>query len=94
MACALKMQPVISVNKGCCSHHCVVCVLVAKSCSTLVIPWTMPARLLCSWDSPCKCTGVGCYFLLQGIFPTQESNPGLLHCRSYEGSPKYYITAA
>ena len=25
--------------------------------------------------------GVGCHFLLQGIFPTQESNPGLLHCR-------------
>ena len=22
-----------------------------------------------------------CHFLLQGIFPTQESNPGLLHCR-------------
>ena len=28
-----------------------------------------------------KNTGVGCYFLLQGIFLTQESNPGLLHCR-------------
>ena len=25
--------------------------------------------------------GVGCHFLLQGIFPTQGSNPGLLHCR-------------
>jgi len=24
---------------------------------------------------------VGCHFLLQGIFPTQESNSGLLHCR-------------
>ena len=24
---------------------------------------------------------VGCHFLLQGIFPTQGSNPGLLHCR-------------
>ena len=24
---------------------------------------------------------MGCHFLLQGIFPTQESNPGLLHCR-------------
>ena len=36
---------------------------------------------------------MGCHFLLQGIFPTQGSNPGLLHCRqtlywlSYEGSP-------
>ena len=26
-------------------------------------------------------TGVGCHFLLQGIFPTHGSNPGLLHCR-------------
>ena len=25
--------------------------------------------------------GVGCHFLLQGVFPTQGSNPGLLHCR-------------
>ena len=32
-------------------------------------------------DSPGKNTGVGCHALLQGIFPTQASNPGLLHCR-------------
>ena len=32
-------------------------------------------------DSPRKYTGVGCHALLQGIFPTQGSNPGLLHCR-------------
>ena len=30
-------------------------------------------------NSPGKNTGVGCHFLLQGIFPTQGSNPGLLH---------------
>ena len=46
------------------------------------------------WDSPGKNTGTGCHFLIQGIFPTQESNPGLLHHRrtlyqlSYKGSPK------
>ena len=34
-----------------------------------------PARLLCPWDSPGKNTGVVCHFLLQGIFPTQGSNP-------------------
>ena len=51
-----------------------------------------PARLLCPWDFPSKNTGVGCHFLLQGIFPTQQSYPGLLHCRhilyqlSYKGS--------
>ena len=31
--------------------------------------------------SPGKNTGVGCHTLLQGIFPTQGSNPGLPHCR-------------
>ena len=33
------------------------------------------------WDSPGKNTEVDCHALLQGIFPTQGSNPGLLHCR-------------
>ena len=40
-----------------------------------------PTRLLCPWDSPDNSTGVDCHFLLQGIFPTQGSNPGLPHCR-------------
>ena len=40
-----------------------------------------PARVLCPWDSQAKNTGVGCHALLQGIFPTQGSNPGLSHCR-------------
>ena len=35
-------------------------------------------RLLCLWDFPGKNTGVGCHFLLQGIFLTQESNLHLL----------------
>ena len=38
-----------------------------------------PARLLCPWDSPGNNTGVGCHSLVQGIFPTQASNLGLLH---------------
>ena len=40
-----------------------------------------PTRLLSPWNSPGKSTGVGCHFLLQGIFPTQGSNLGLLHYR-------------
>ena len=40
-----------------------------------------PARLLCPWNSPGKNTGVGSCSLLQGIFPTQGSNPGLPHYR-------------
>ena len=55
--------------------------LVAKSCPTLAILWTIkPARLLCPWDSPGKNT-VGNYPLLQGIFLIQWSNSGLLHWR-------------
>ena len=38
-----------------------------------------PHGLLCPWDSPGKDTGVGCHFLLQGIFPTQGWNLCLLH---------------
>ena len=41
-----------------------------------------PARLFCPWDFPGKNTGVSCHFLLQGIFPTQELNPGLLQAYS------------
>ena len=33
-------------------------------------PWTVPTRLLCPWDFPCKNTGVDCHFLLQGFFLT------------------------
>ena len=46
-------------------------------------------------DFPCKNTGVGCHFLLQGIFLTQGANPHLLHWKvdslplSHQGSPKY-----
>ena len=44
---------------------------VTQSCLTLPL----------SMNSPSKNTVVGCHFLLQGILPTQRSNPGLLHCR-------------
>ena len=40
-----------------------------------------PTRFFCSWNFPGKNTGVGCNFLLQGIFQTQGSNPDLLHFR-------------
>ena len=36
-----------------------------------------PTRLLCPWNFPGKNTGVGGHSLLQGIFPTQGSNPDL-----------------
>ena len=40
-----------------------------------------PARFLCPWNSPGKNTGVSSHSLLQGIFLTQGSNQGFLHCR-------------
>ena len=52
-----------------------------------------PQGLNSPWNSPGQYTGVGSLSLLQGIFPTQGSNPGLLHCRqilyqlSHKGSP-------
>ena len=58
----------------CCSR------LVTRSCPTLLQPRGLkPPRPLHPWDSPGKNPGVGCHFLLQGIFPTQGSNPNLLH---------------
>ena len=65
-------------------------VKVAQSCPTLC----EPTRLYSPWNSPGQNNGVGSLSLLQGIFPTQGSNPGLLHCRqilyqlSYQGNPR------
>ena len=78
------LKPVLLVCKG-------KKVLVAQLCLTLCDP--MVTGLLCPWNSPGKNTGVNSHSLLQGIFPTQWSNPGLLHCRqflyhlSHQGSP-------
>ena len=72
------------------------CMCVCVSCSvmsdSLQSHELYPTRLLCPWDFPGKNTGVGCHALLQGIFPTQGSNLGLLDCRqtlyclSHQGS--------
>ena len=69
--------------------------LVAQSCPTLCSPmdYSQPGSSV-NEDSPGKNTGVGCHALLQGIFPTQESNPCLPPCRqilyhlSHQGSPR------
>ena len=54
--------------------------LVAQSCPTLCDPMdgSLPGSFV-HGDSPGKNTGMGCHALLQGIFPTQGSNPGLKH---------------
>ena len=44
--------------------------------------WTVAYQApLCPWDSSGKNTGVGCHFLLPGIFPTQGLNPDPPLCR-------------
>src|SRR5574341_175141 len=54
-----------------------------------------PHGLYSPWNSPGQNTGMGSLSFLQGIFPTQGLNPGLLNCRwilyqpSHKGSPQY-----
>ena len=66
---------------------------VCESCS-VVSNSLRPHELYSPWNSPGQNTGVGSLSLLQGIFPTQRSNPGVPHCRqilyqlSHKGSPK------
>ena len=56
-------------------YICMCCAMFTCSVmSNSVLPCRLqPARLLCPQDFPGKNTGVGCHFLLQGIFPTQGS---------------------
>ena len=65
----------------------------SESCSVMSV--SLPSHGLYSpWNSPGPNTGVGSLSLLQGIFPTQGSNPGVPHCRwilyqlSHKGSPR------
>ena len=74
------------------------CVFVCVRCGSVLCnlqPYGLqPTRLLCPWNFPGKDTAVGCHLLFQGIFLTQESSQGLLHCRqilyqlSCQGSPR------
>ena len=73
---------------------CVCALLVTQSCPLFATRWTVAHRapLSMGLNLSGKNTGVGCHFLLQGIFLTQGSNLSLPHCRqilyhlSYEGS--------
>ena len=59
-----------------------------------------PHGLRSPCNSPGQDTRVGGLSLLQGIFPTQGSNPSLPHCRqvlyqlSHKGSPIFFLTQA
>ena len=60
------------------------CVLVARSCLALVIPWTVVLSVPGNFLG--KNAGVGCHSLLQGIFPTQGSNPLLFSLLHWQAS--------
>ena len=81
--CGIKFPDQRSNRKWNESHS-----VVSDSCDPMVYN---PPGSSVHGDSPGKNTGESCHFLLQGIFPTQESNPR--HCRqilyplNYEGSP-------
>ena len=69
--------------------------LVTQLCLTLSNPMDCsPPGSSVYGDSPGKNAEVGCHALLQGIFPTQGLNPGILHCRwilyrlSHQGNPR------
>ena len=70
----------------------------SKSCS-VVSDCLRLHGLYSPWNSPGQNTGVGSLSLLQRIFPTQGSNPGLLHCRwilyqlNHKGSPALWPLA-
>ena len=75
--------------------------LVTQLCPTLCDPTDCsPPGSSVHGDSPGKNTGMGCHDLLQGIFPTQGSNPGLPHCRqilyhlSHQSSPYTYVKSS
>ena len=74
------------LSKSFSQHHslafwkwCVRMSSVAQLCCSLWPHGLQPARLLCPWDFPGQHAGMGCQLLLQGIFPTQGSNPSLLY---------------
>jgi len=53
-----------------------------------VIPWTITHQVPLSMGFPGNNTGVGCHFLFQRTFPTQELNPSLLCLLHWEVDSK------
>ena len=85
----IPIPPAVGINKAhalCFSAHLCPTPCDAMDCS--------PPGSSAHGDSPGKNTRVGCHALLQEIFPTQGSNPGLPNCRrilyflSHQGSPR------
>ena len=82
-----------------CLHFRAFCKIKVKVKVAQSRPTLWPHGLYSPWNSPGQNTRVSSHSLLLWLFPTQGSNPGLLHCRwilyqlSYEGSPLHYWLA-
>ena len=76
ISCILSQDTLQLIVEWCCMLCCAVFSrsVVFDSCDPM-------ACSPCPWDSPPKNTGMDRHALLQGVFPTQGSNPGLLNCR-------------
>ena len=90
------LEPSVKIVLWLCRRMCV-CSLMSDS---LRLRGLQSMRLLCPWDVPGKNNGVGCHFLLQGLFLAQGSNLHLLHLLhwqadslplSHVGSPCGYV---
>ena len=70
------------------------CSISSSECCSVISNSLQHRGLYSPWNSPGKNTGMSCHALLQGIFPTQGSKPGHLHCKwilyclSHQRSPK------
>ena len=87
----------LSMFPALCAVLCLVAQLYPILCDSM--DYSLPGSSV-HGDSPGNNTGVGYHALLQGIFPTQGLNPGLLHCRqilynlSHQGSPPCTLVRA
>ena len=81
-----------NLNRNSQHRNGVLC-LVVHRVWLFVTPWSTPGSSV-HGDTPRKNTGVSFHAFLQGIFPTQGSNPSLPHCKrilyhlSHQGSPR------
>ena len=103
--CSIMSSPIGCSSPGSSVHGTLqartLVVLSLSKTLKILFPWA-PKSLQMVTEAATKNTGVGCYFLLQGIFPTQGSNPHLLcllHWQvnslllSHQGSPKHSLGA-
>ena len=86
----IKMLLIGKENNSSLGRNCAVCVKLLSHVWLSLHPMDCsPPGSSIHRDSPGKNTGIGCHALIQGIFPTHRSNPGLLHCRQILYCPSH-----